>query len=76
MLPFGISGREYYAPQPQAQVVAQQPIIVKKTQVVDHEPHRCKAIAKSGNRCKKAIQKPSPYCDLHRKIYEKTHKVE
>ncbi len=70
MLHFGIDGRTRYAPPPQAYEVAKP----KVKPVIDHEPHRCKAIAKSGNRCKKAIQKPSPYCNLHRKIYEKTHK--
>ena len=67
------------APPPQAYLVAQPQVnVVKRTPVIDHEsPKKCKAIAiKSGNRCKKYAQKPSDYCEVHRKVYEKSHKVE
>jgi len=70
MQPFGIEGR-MAAPLPRVNYVEKPQI----SQVVNHEPHRCVATTKTGNRCKKAIQKPSPYCDLHRKIHEKSHRV-
>tara|TARA_R100001443_G_scaffold100832_1_gene108367 strand:- start:247 stop:480 length:234 start_codon:yes stop_codon:yes gene_type:complete len=77
MLPFGIDGRINYAPQPQAYEVAQVQVAPTTTPVIEHKSPKCKAIAiKSGNRCKKYAQKPSQYCEVHRKVYEKTHKVE
>ena len=78
MLPFGIDVR-MVAPPPQAYEVAQPQVKVvqQKPPAIEHKSPKCKAIAiKSGKRCKKYAQKPSEYCEVHRKIYEKSHKVE